>query len=268
MVKFITKGNINNTSVNIKFNKDKYFKGILKNESPWTGKGCWKLNSNNFFEGEWKNGLKWNGKIKINDSKYELDGIVKNGNIWKGKGKIIYNLDKDYFFEGEWKNGIRWNGTINMKFDVYNQFNGILKNGKYWKGNGVMYSKSKTIESYHNGEWNNGFKDFTGKKRIKYGNGRFMEGYFENGKMKNGKVNFKIKKSYKSKGCTCTLCKDNIDYIGDLKDFKPYNGKGKFIYQDNSKAYFIGEWKDGVEWKGKGVDKSKVSYQVKDGKKV
>ena len=132
----------------------------------------------------------------------------------------------------------------------------------------LKHSKSKKIESYYNGEWNNGFKDFTGKRRIKYGNGRFMEGYFENCKMKNGKVNFKIKKSYKSKGCTCILCKDSIDYVGDIKDFKPYNGKGKFIYQDNSKAYFIGEWKDGVEWNGKGVDKSKVSYQVKNGKKV
>ena len=86
MVKFITKESINNTSVNIKFNKDKYFKGILKNESPWTGKGCWKLNSNNFFEGEWKNGLKWNGKIKLNDSKCKIEGEVKNGKFWKAKG--------------------------------------------------------------------------------------------------------------------------------------------------------------------------------------
>ena len=42
MIKFITKESINNISVNIKFNKDKYFKAILKNEASWTEKGLWK----------------------------------------------------------------------------------------------------------------------------------------------------------------------------------------------------------------------------------
>ena len=230
------------------------------------GKG---VEYNNFgiikFKGEYLNG-KRNGKGEeykqreentdlrynniIDDSDIIFEGFYKNDKKNGFGRKYEYPGDKNPKFEGEYLNDLK-EGLGKQYFSNGKlKFQGEYKKGKKWNGKGYDLDGNIIYELI---DGKGLFKKYEYHPHTKNNFNLLFEGEYLNGE-KNGKG-----KEYEYY---------NNDYFfsfeGEYKNGKK-NGKGKNYYY-NKKIKFDGEYKEGMEWDGKGYDlDGKEIYEIKNG---
>ena len=180
-------------------------------------------------------------KININLSNYQIASgkyIIFTGNYTV---KEYNRVNDKLIFEGEYKNRER-NG----------------KGKEYYINDAIMFE----------GEYSNGKRN--GKGKIYYDDGSLkFEGEFLNGKKWNGKgydmyknVVYELKEG---KGLVKEYNEnDQLIFEGNYINGEK-NGKGT-MYDRDRDIIFSGEFLNDKKWNGKGYNKKKIIYELKDGK--
>ena len=249
------------------------FEGEYKNDER-NGPGKEYFNGKLIFDGQYLNDKIWNGKGFTFDGK--VDFIIKNGKghikeynenrklifegeiingLREGKGKEYFETGKIYY-EGDWKKGQK-----NGKGIMYNDFGWKSYEGDFLDDEKNGIGKEYDIQDYtfyKEGEFKNDKKNGLIKE---YSNGilRSEDEYVDDkkcGKSKeyndSGQLIFEGEyfNDYKNGFGKCFRNNEEV-FIGEFKDNKRWNGKGKqfrdsYVYPffDN-KADFIGTYKEG-----------------------
>ena len=198
------------------------------------------------FKGEYLNG-KRNGEGKVYE-RFELNGIdylIFSGNYKNGKKNGLGRKydDNKIKFEGEYLNDIKEGFGKQFFSNGKIKFEGVYKGGKKWTGKGYD-PDGKVVYELIEG------KGYFKKYKYNFNTLEFLfEGEFINGQ-RNGKG-----KEYQY---------NKIIFEGEYLNNKRH-GQGIKYYDDKTKM-FIGEYKEGKQWNGKGYDPDlKEIYEIKNG---
>ena len=237
--------------------KELMFEGEYKNKKRnGKGKEFHYSNGKIKFEGEYKNGLKWEGKGY--NPKGNLEYELKNGN---GKIKEYGEYDM-LIFEGEYLDGKKHGKGIEYYEHYRVKFNGEYLNGEKWKGKGFIYDENGMLileEEYSEGKiWKKIEKKYNKYKKL------ILE------------IEYSKEEEFNKKGKGKEYAEGNkLIFEGEYLN-KKRNGKGKEYFCPRNegrgenvldpKIKFVGEFKNGLKWEGKGYNpEGDLVYELKNG---
>lgn len=154
-------------------------------------------------------------------------GKVNKQDKADGDGKITWNDGS--WCEGTFKDGDFLKGTgVIKELDGSGEYTGELAIDSVWRdiardGRGIFTHADGKVED---GEWKQG--KFHGANEIKFPNGDFIWGTFEEGEYQGG---------------TMRHTYDNGDvYLGDISRYEDWEGNGTLFLKEPEGNYIFGEW--------------------------
>lgn len=252
------------------------------------GQGTFFYSNGDSWSGEWNNDRPWNGQgiyiTKSDKISVRYEGQIKDGKRY-GEGKL-YHIDEVSKKERISKEGYFKDGMLNgqgkaYSYHSYNDEVGVcsgeFKDGKPWDAEGEF--RLPNLNATFDGPWKEGYPNGFGFILF-LDTTDYIEGTFENGlngqvvwdfddgrhyegTIKNGKLSGKGKMMASDGFCVyegeyyngvihgngIRYSRNGNRYEGEFSKGK-YNGQGTLYYQQGS---WSGEWKEGKQWKGKGL---------------
>jgi hypothetical protein len=197
--------------------------GNFRHGSPWNARGVWKHPDGTVSEGQWADG--------------KLTGYCK----------VTYP-------DGRTSNGMFWDGVLRAGRGVIPYPNGVVEEGRWEDGN-LTGKRSHPDGKVEEGQWVEG--KLTGHCRIKYPDGRTLEGEARAGELYNGRGTLQAVDWVVAEGrwVNGTLTGKRTYLDGTVEEGQWAGGKPtglyKKTYPDGRK--FEGEYRKGVVYSGQGT---------------